>query len=184
MRWWCCPGTSAPQGGARGLTRGPAISMQVCVHNLTLNWSFHSVVLCAQCCTPAPARIYAFLDMVQGSLDLVALSVDGGSNVLHTVPLNDWDVEGETPEEASGSVVSFLCTVYTPGGPPACRRGPPILRTPWRSRGPLRRTKSESSPSRCTQHAARRVHRTRTQIPLRAHVCTLAGPWAAAVRIY
>jgi len=39
-------------------------------------------------------RIYDFLDMVQGSLDLVALSINGGANVLHTVPLNDWDVEG------------------------------------------------------------------------------------------
>ena len=47
LRWWCCCGTSAPWGGARGMTCGPAIMMQVCVHNLVLNWSFHRVLLCA-----------------------------------------------------------------------------------------------------------------------------------------
>ena len=112
------------------MTRGPAITMQVCVQ----------------------ARIYAFLDMVQGSLNLVVdLSVDGGSNVLHTVPLNDWDVEGEAPEEASSSAVQVFVHSLYPWRAPGVPLGASNPAHTWRSRGPLRRTKS--SRTRCTRHA-------------------------------
>ena len=140
------------------MTRGPAITMQVCVQ----------------------ARIYAFLDMVQGSLNLVVdLSVDGGSNVLHTVPLNDWDVEGEAPEEASSSAVQVFVHGLYP------RRAPG---EPSRATNPAHRGAREALCG-APNHRARgahdtRVHRARTQIPPRARVCALAGPWAAEVRIY
>ena len=97
------------------------------------------------------ARIYAFLDMVQGSLNLVVdLSVDGGSNVLHTVPLNDWDVEGEAPEEASSSAVQVFVHGLYP------RRAPG---EPSRATNPAH-TVALERPSAAHQIIAHEVHTT------------------------
>jgi len=93
-------------------------ALHVYVHSLALNRSYHSVVRCARCCPPAPGMMHAFLDLVQGSLHVVAAPAEGEAHVLLTVPLDDWDVEAATDSARA----TFVHELY-PGLPAGAASG-------------------------------------------------------------
>jgi hypothetical protein len=106
-----------------GCHREETGTMHVFVHNIALNRSYHSAVQCEDCCPSAPAKFHAFLDMVQGSLHVVVSPANGGAHTMHTVPLDDWDAEGEAPDRADSAAVPIFAHDLYPGGAEAVQSG-------------------------------------------------------------
>jgi len=94
-------GTRVPGVLLGGCHSAQADVVHVYAHSIALNRSYHSAVSCAGCCARAPAMLHAFLDLVQGSLHIVAPETgSAGAHLVHSVALEDWDIELQMPSGA------------------------------------------------------------------------------------
>jgi len=94
--------------------------VHVYVHNIALNRSYHSNVMCAACCPRAPTMMHAFLDLVQGSLHIVAPAAGSASaHRMHSVLFENWDIEHKMDSVAGNAGPAafshYLLLGATPG---------------------------------------------------------------------